>query len=453
MSECPTHRPPNYPAQLKGVATVNGSTENSIYTVNFDTGECDCQNGDPWRWDNRRWVPASFCNHKMRALASLVNAKPKDAELREFYDTQLGKRYNAFVAVSAMHKELRRGEVEAALYWATVMIPHRGRHGVINYLRNIIFEETRDLPLARYVLKLSTKGKSVTMLEMQRAVARFCVAPKKWELPWRYDIFMDEMKGYRKLAKQYGYEVAKGKDIITEGAHDFLYGEFLAGFANADRVQLQVGIKGWFKSKSPDHDDMKLQIFNTLTDVLNGEHPNKFEHNEDYCHKLHSFLLARLRVCGTLGYHELNALADALSGENGDDPRASLTANAHKRHTAFPKVRRVKLGVMRRVPLYANDNHTWHGKSLMKAYGTQLEPGATQDKLDFRLCGAYMGVAWRTLAYKQHATIDCKWGDVSWKRPSWLWSHLDDMWYIIPLGVATKWLMSFTSLANIVGVT
>jgi hypothetical protein len=65
----------------------------------------------------------------------------------------------------------------------------------------------------------------------------------------------------------------------------------------------------------------------------------------------------------------------------------------------------------------------------MKNFPAELEPGAVQANLDFRMCGAYFGVAWRTLAFKQHGTIDCKWGDVSWRTPNWLYQHVADMFY------------------------
>lgn len=428
MQTEPEYSPPS-PDAVKGECQVAGSSSSHTFTVNLDRMECDCTHGAPWRWDNRRWKPASLCTHKLKAVASLCERDPKDIVLRDYYDEQVGRRFNAFNAVSAMHKEIRRGDVEAALYWATVMIPHRGKHGVVNYLRNILFEETRDLPLAKYILKLSTYGRNVSLLDMQRAVNLFCIAPKKWELSWRHDIFINEMRGYKKLAGVYGYEVAKGKDIIEHNAVAVLEADFLQGFALARRDIMQTGLKGWFKSKSDDHDHMKLDIFNALVDVMNGDKPNKFVCDDSYVQDVYSFLMRRMRIVGGVGYHELNVFADALSGEPGNDPACRPSMLKYKAAVNYPKVRRIPLGDLRNLPLYSHDNHTWAGKAKMRQHPTQLEPGADQTDLDFRLCGAYMGVAWRTLAYKQHATIDCKWGDVSWKKPNWLWSHLDSMWY------------------------
>lgn len=426
--EYPDHPPP-MPRCLTGVATVKGSTGDQHYTVNFNTGECDCQHGQAWRWDNRRWVPGNLCNHKLKAIASKLE-QDHDDELFAYYEASVGRRHNAFVAVSAMHKEMRRGDVEAALYWATCMITHRGLIGVINYLRNIVFEETRDLALYAYILRLSSHGKSVSRLDMNRAIARFTQAPKKWELPWRFEVFINEQKAYKKLAAVYTYDVAKPGDIIPESEHKLLHKALLCGFKEADPVKVQYGLKGLLKCKSANADKLRVQIFNYLTDVLNGVFPNKFEYDQEYAEKLHSLVLRRINGYGAPGYHELNALCDALTGEPGGQSITTLPAAHHKRIVSSPRLYQLPLGDFRRIPLYANDNHTWPGKALLRQYGaTELQPGANQQHIDFRYCGAYMGVAWRLLAFKQKQTTECKWGSVSWRTPPWLFSHVDKMFY------------------------
>ncbi len=424
----PDNAPP-MPKSLRGVATVKGQTPNTFYTVDFNTGVCDCQQGQAWRWDNKRWVPGNLCNHKLKAIASKLEQDP-DQELFDYYEASVGKRHNAFVAVSAMHKELRRGDVEASLYWAVCMIPHRGTVGVINYLRNIVFEETRDLALYAYLLKLSSYGKSVSRLDMCRAIARFAKAPKKWELPWRLETFINEQKAYQELVKRYGTDVAKPSDIIPEAHHRSLHSLIIGGFKSGSVVSVQTGLKGLLKSKASNNDKLRIAIFNYLTDVLNGEFENKFEHDADYSNRLHERILYRINHYGAPGYHELNALCDALTGEPGDLPTTTLPPTEHKRIVNSPRSYSLPLGDFRRIPLYANDNHTWPGKALLRQYGdSELQPGAEQHHIDYRYCGAYAGVAWRLLAYRQHATIDCKWSEVSWRQPPWLWGHVSAMFY------------------------
>lgn len=299
--------PPPHPATVTGSCEVNG------YDVNLDEMTCSCKHGAAWRFDGKRHKPANLCSHKLKAIASLLSQNQDDQLMREFYDESVGRRFNAFEAISAMHKEVRRGDVEAALYWATVMVPHRGRHGVVGYLRNILFEETRDLGLARYILKVSSKGRSVSHIEMQRAVTRFCAAPKKWDLPWRYDIFIDEMRGYKKLADKFGYDVAKPKDIIDKKHYRHLKSQLLHGFEQGRRDLVQYGLKGWFKSKSDDHDHMKIDIFNLLVEISDSEHPNAFEHDIDYANEIYKICMIRMRNHGGVGYHELNAFCNSYS--------------------------------------------------------------------------------------------------------------------------------------------
>lgn len=419
--------PPPKPPELRGTCEVNSKTTDNTYTVDLDEMVCDCQHGAAWRWNKRKWVPNSLCSHKLKAVASLLQQNPDNDKLREFYEESIGNRFNAFESVSAMHKELRRADVEKALYWASVIIPHRGRHGVVQYCRRISFEETRDINLYRYATKVSTKGTSVSTLEMQRVVARFCAAPKKWELPWRREIYLGEMQGYRRLVKEFGPAVA-GNNAIEAPLQPKMREAMLEGFATGDRTLLQYGLKGWYKCKNDNFDHMKVDMLNDLIDVADGTHPNKFSYSEAWVDDLHSAIMAKFRQFGDIRYHELNALADALTGEDGHDPRATLKMAAHKRIVNNPKTYHLPLGELRKVPLYAQDNHTWAGKAKMRSYRAQLDPGAKQTDLDFRMCGAYMGVGWRTLAMHQHGTIDCKWGDVKWE-PKWLWQHLDNMFY------------------------
>jgi len=420
--------PPPTPDAVTGSCEVRSQTTDEVYEVNLDEMECTCKHGAAWRWDNKRWKHANLCSHKLKAVASLGQSNPDDETLMDFYEESVGSRFNAFEAVSALHKELLRGDTEKALYWATVIVPHRGRHGVIQYMRRIAFEETRDLALYRYCTKVSSKGQSVSHLEMQRAVRRFAAAPKKWELPWRKDIFINEQRGYAKLVEEFGNKVAGGGDAIDEEEAPRLRECIIQGFQKGDKARMQYGLKGLYKSKCKDKDELKVGMLNLLISISDNEYTNSFEHDSVYVNSLYDAIMLKIRLFGDIRYHELNAFADALSGEPGRDAKASLPAVKHKRIINTPKEWRLPLGALRKIPLYAQDNHTWAGKAKMRNYRPQLNPGAKQTDLDFRICGAYMGVGWRTLAIEQHGTIDCNWGDVKW-HPNWLWSHLDQMFY------------------------
>lgn len=344
------------------------------------------------------------------------------------YLKALGTRFNSFETVSAFHKELRRGDHLRAFVWASVLSTYRGLKGVIKYMLNIVYEETRDHNLAAHLLALYQKSLEETpdVADVCKAIGYFCAAPKKWELNHRYLIFQSEMAGYKNLANKYGYGVARAKEIIPADQIPVLKKTLIKGFARGDVVLVQEGLKGLFKAKSDkSHEDHKLFIFKLLSDILDNEYVNKFSNDHEGSAKIQHFIADRYNVMGDIGYHEINALCDSLTGESYE--AGLLPSHIVKSILRAKKLPSVPLGVIPHIPLYAHDNHTWAGKALMRKYKNQLLPGADQRDIDFRWCGAYFGVAWRYLAYNQHKSCNVKWNEVEW--PNTLYQHVSAMWY------------------------
>jgi hypothetical protein len=421
---------------LAGVHEVVSLSNNDVrYYVNFDTGECTCRQGKAWRWSSGKWISNSWCAHKMRAASSIL-ASSKDPSLQLVYNRLLGERYIIWESVSAFHKELRRGDHKEAQYWALSVAAHRGLHGVIRYMLNILFEEARDLDMYLRLLRLAEKGRSVSYDEVMSTVRLFCKMPKKWELAPRLAIFLDEMRGYKELATNYTYAVARHSDIIPFTENDKLASALVEGICSGNRKLVQYGLKGLYKSSHPKgHLHLKVQIFNILTDVLNAEGAftsvkRHWIFDEDYAYRLHSLVLRRYQTVGDFGYHELNALCDALTGEAYTDASNTLSPRLTRLYGQPKPSYAPPLGIVRPIPLYALDNHNHRGKHLMRMWGkTELLPGAKQEHIDFRWCGAYMGVAWRYFAFHQFKTCDIPWEKVKWNQVPWLWKHLDFMWY------------------------
>ncbi len=129
------------------------------------------------------------------------------------------------------------------------------------YLANILFEESGDLDLYAWLLDLKEQGRQVSYRDAMNAVKYFALSPKKWQLDGRLKIFTDEMSGYSRLAKKFGYAVAKGKDIIEPTAFDTLKKELVEGYQTADNVRAQTGVKGLFKSQFVrGHDSLKVTM-------------------------------------------------------------------------------------------------------------------------------------------------------------------------------------------------
>lgn len=401
------------------------------YTVDLSTGTCNCRLGGPWSWHDKRqeWVPAQYCSHKVRVMADILDKAGRPADMQIAYAKAVNSRYNVFETVSAFHKELRRGDIEKAVFWGTMLAASRKTSGVIKYMFNILYEETRDHRMGEYLMKCLVDN-NTDYTTMCRAISWFCDSTKKWYLK-RLPYLEAEMKGYARLVKDFGRDVAKGALIIPEKHRGKLLSEMIAGLNSGDLVRMQYGLKGLQKIQLPGISDK------TSPDKINqalSEHradlanrllgASKSAANRDGVGRFVMFLSARGGAGLGIGYHELNAFADLLSGEPysaGETPALI----AKRRISADPP--ELRLGVVPTVPKYAHDNHTWAGKRMLKAYPEQWLPGADQKDFDLRLCGAYMGVNWRQLAVAQHGNITCAWGDVKW--PKWQHEVVSNLWY------------------------
>jgi hypothetical protein len=394
-------------------------SDDGTYKVNLTTGTCTCKWGKPFYWDPRKreWLPAKYCVHKIKAIADIVS-KNKTSELLWDYIKVVGTRYNMYETVSAFHKELRRGNLEMAWYFANVLMTFRGASGIMKYLLNIVYEETRDHELADHLLTQVEKNKKPTFTDVCRAIDWFCRAPKKWELPWRLEIFKAEMSGYQRLVDEFGKAVAKPAEIIDEVEVPKLLKALLRGVAEGDKELAQYGLKGLQKAK-PVHGDLqnhRLYLYGRLANVCKTRGGN--------VERFYEWIDRKRRITKEIGYHDLNTLVDMLCGEpygKALTPRISKGQALRRSALPFP------LGKTYGIPLYAHDNHTILGKGLISRHPHELEPTAVQQNLDLRWCGAYFGVAWRMLAYSQHKSCNVAWGKVKW--PKGLHGTVMQLWY------------------------
>lgn len=426
---------PTHPSFARKANVDSGmGTSKRQFLVDLEIGECNCQKGHAWAWDNKneKWYANAYCSHKLKMIASVVDAaeEPKKRVLFNAYIKAVGTRYNQWEVVSAFHKELRRGDFPKAFFWGLILSTKRSYGGVIKYLNNIIYEETRDHKLAHYLLTLANLRMDVIGYdEIAKAIRLFCLAKKKWEFPHRLQIFEAEMRGYAQLVKEYGPDVAKGGNIIGGAEKPILLDDMMRGLGSkggrealqfARLVRLQHGLKGLQKLQYGDLDQHRYWLYEKLYDFCDAV----IECTDGSAWDVIEVINQRVSQGLGIGYHELNALADAAAGEpcGAGNLAPRLTSTALRAPSPdYP------LAIWPAIPLYAHDNHSWRGKSLLRRFPEELEPGASQENLDFRLCGAYYGVAWRMLAYSQFGSIDVPWGDVKW--PKWLIATVKSLWY------------------------
>jgi hypothetical protein len=407
------------------------------FTVNLNLGTCTCNHGEPYQWDATtqpgKWIANKHCIHKIRAVADLIRRHPDEHTkghdrhlMMAGYIKMVGGRYNKYEAVSAFHKELRRGDVPAAYYWGCVLSHYRGIKGVIKYLFNIVFEEGRDFTLAEWLMG-RLNAADFTPTTCHNAIRLFCLSKKKWELPHRMPILEAEMRAYGRLVARYGQAVAKASHIIDAAEQPTLVKVLLQSLAKKDLVGFQFGLKGLQKmndERGPKKLDLwRADIANIL--LTEAERLRLPVLQAPYFEQYNAFLATRASTGHGIGYHELNALADMLIGEpyGAGNTSADMLQWANTSRT-LPDI---QLGILKHIPLYAQDNHTYVGKTFIRSYPHELKAGAEQKNMDLRGCGAYMGVTWRHLAVAQHGSTDCAWGEVDW--PKWLYDTVINLFY------------------------
>lgn len=405
---------------LSNRAHVSRNIDGETYTVDLRAGTCTCRYGHPWRWDAKRekWVTGAYCSHKVRAIADIVEKAGRPPEMMAAYCKAVASRYNVYETVSAFHKELRRGAVDQAVFWGSMLATFRGVKGVINYMLGIVYEETRDHVLAELLLNMSDGSAAHSWGgnnydAMLAGIRLFCVAPKKWELAHRVEIFEAEMRAYAKLLDAYGRDVAKMLNVVPEKERSVLLARLKKGFrSGGDLVDVQHGMKGLQALKCGDGNLHRVWITNHVLAMVGDNAQEGYE-------KIVAYIQRKANGAG-VSYHDLNMLVDFLMGE-------PYSAGLRNRPSNTPVTPVMRLGVIPAVPIYALDNHVWAGKALIRRYPDEWQPGAVQEHMDLRLCGAYLGVAFRTLAYAQFKRIDVPWSDVRW--PNWMHETVSNLWY------------------------
>lgn len=401
--------------KIKGKCTVVskvGTIQNNYY-VDLDTGICSCLKGYPSiHTEEKGDIPNPYCSHKLKAIYSIYvrekDPKVKD-ELYYAFLKAVSTRYNIYEVCSAFHKDLRRGIVKDAWYWAQLLICMRGKSGLIRYMVNIIYEETRNHTLAKWLFELFKKGKDITVEDCFKAVTWFCDSKKKWELGrWRYHhfFFHEMLGGYFRLMKDFGDAVCRSDDIIPYNEQFFT--ELKKAFRSQNHEVIQYNLKGIQKMQHGaigGLQQLRRKLYMCLLNCLDFLYTVDKEYiaNKDAINELFDFIKHKGTVY-ELGYHDLNMLCDLLEGE-------SLTYGCSE-CPPLGVMSRISPSILRLIPIYAQDNHTWEGKYRLKKFAGQLVPQVPQTDIDYRWNGAYLGVAFRYLSMEQLHRVG-RWYEVS----------------------------------------
>ena len=286
-----------------------------------------------------------------------------------------GCKRSKYLFKSALHKELRRGDVLAASHWAAWTDRGYGGTAALDYLRKIWSEETLNFDLA---VRLHDPATSLA-----DAIAMFCHSRKVWEFPAVWD---DLEVAWRQPAVKPGKHALAGLEKAVRAAD---YGTLLRAFAKTDGDE---ELRAEFRERLMDWLTQSGALSKALREVFDTRFASGRYESEDYV----LMLLAVGRLpAGANDYHP---------GDAGPIP-LHLTDGSH----------------LRQVPDYAYDYHTIAGQERLERWRDEnpdedIRVGVDTGDVDLRWAGGLMTLFWRFEAFRQAGSTEAmdrlRWCDV-----------------------------------------
>lgn len=311
-----------------------------------------------------------------------VALQPRDPPLRllraaRAITTDLVQRQGAgfrFVARSAMHKEVRRGDGVAAVRWARLLGLIDGTASVRQYARRILFEESRALSL----LSVWKPRDSA-----ERRIRQLSATAKVWSLPSR----KQQRCGRRRLL---AYTAALSAPPLTPSQID----------RTLESANLDAMYRLMWRVQLAAEPAVKTALREGLVRAL----PRS------------SGLRAVTRAASDDWLIEV--MLEALAGVQGEGSHAPEEPPLEDRVLTVPVLRP-----------YVYDSHTRPGRIRLQRCLSSIAPGALMPSgVDLRWSGMARGVLWREMAAEQGGT-DQPWEAIEIPAELWQAAHLLDGFY------------------------
>lgn len=317
-------------------------------TLDWNSGCSKCHSGS--------------CSH-MKVLDDVIN---------------VGHRGLRYELKSAMHKEIRKGDVQAALQWARWGAYFHGNSWPKTYVKGVVLEETCSPRLAR-------EWRSMAKRSPQDVVATMASVRKKWEVTARVGFYADYMETF---VSSEG--LASLTDHVVQGKADKAHTrkDLLKLFWQAVRLR-----------------DNKTTF--TLADALGARAIAAGGIAKTW---------AEEKLWGTHPFFGPLVLIEMMTGAWSSD--ADDLVRNHKARPLHEEDAPLVLAV----PDYAFDCHTSLGRRRMVAGWSQIAPGRPQPSgVDLRWSGMLLGVAWREFASRQFPSDyqNRKWEEVEIPKDVW----------------------------------
>jgi hypothetical protein len=282
---------------------------------------------------------------------------------------------------SALHKEIRRGNVVDAVRWARCLRATAGVSAVKDYCRRILFEETRNLALMR-------QWKSLRGLDYEKMVRSLAASKKKWELKCREGLFPTYLHAYRRAMEAF--------DIDTRDH---------ALSALADSCNVSRLYQALWTARFRDFEEEAWKALCARPDVQ-----GKFRDLQEIGFSRHKHYAPKVLIEILTGHwveQEANHISEEASVVIDDDiPTVPPFAD------------------------YIYDNHTREGFARLSEHLFEIIPGEPQPEgIDVRWSGLLIGVLWRETIGRLGLLPDARWEEVLIHPAYWRAARKADKYY------------------------
>lgn len=344
-------------AKASKTFSVYDPKEDEIFTVEMVGRRCECSGSQP-------------CAH-VKLITGLVQKDPT----------------HGYLAMSALHKEIRRSHLSNAKLWLNWAIHVRGESRVKKYLKGILFEETRNLDLWR---KWRKSTRSYTAEQMVDLLVR---SRKKWELHENEGV---EPLVYRGVVDAAKMDVIDADDMKAYRRGKYEFYRWWLMFQRVFKVYDTAKKDRFGNLQSPSkeaYEELRAVFLGLLLPVLKRRG-----------------LEEEAQICEKGFFHEALVALEALTGQK--DPLACTYHDDAQVGGADPHPYDAMLP-----PAYVFDAHTSFGKGRMRRADKVVLLPATPMPfgLDLRWSGQALGFWWRARAFQEFGLSyrDKPWSSVS----------------------------------------
>ena len=279
-----------------------------------------------------------------------------------------------YIAMSGLQKQIRRGDVRAAVAWQRLLVSIQGASKTKQYLKNILLEETRNLDLVQ-------KWTSVKGLTPEAMCVDITRSRKRWEPASGHNLYPTYMHARKSVEKQAPPGVSALEKMLESRDPHTIFAALWLARADGGLVAAfwDAGMAELYRRGFP----YLEALASRRTDVFYAT----------------STLAEALAGLWDLGFNDL--LPDRTTAEVQTIPAGKYVPAMHS---------------------YLYDKHTRPGKRAIVENLRDHHPNLPQPKkLDLRWAGMGRGVVWRYAAWPVHgvAMKDATWESVPIDAQTW----------------------------------